>query len=227
MRMVGNLICQDGVDEIRRCLESVAPLVDEYYVCDGGSTDGTWELLNEYKDAYNLTLFQNEYKGQGKQRNFLLDKTPKDCWVLNIDCDEQINSQMFYQLNNFLDRVTPELYTDPKRELVLTVSVNCINLVKDINHYDASRVSNFATKLFYNDRNAHFTDTYHMTICYDDDFHDYTNSLHAPMTWAIRHYAYLDPERLANKKVNDRSYKDSEFNPDNWEIRKLPRAWRY
>lgn len=222
----GNLICQNAISEIRRCIESVAPLVDEYFICDGGSTDGTWELLNEWKDIYNLTLFQNPYKDQGEQRNFLLDKTPKDAWILNLDQDERLNSAMAMELRMFIDMIDPELYTTPERELVFTISITNINLVKDLVHYDSNNINIFATKLFYNDRNLHFTPGYHTTICYEDEKRMISNSLPAPKRWVIKHYAYLDPVRIKTSSKNKkRVYTGEEWNEKNWNPTDLPLIW--
>ena len=60
MEVNGSLICQNAMPDIVRCIESVAPLVKDYYICDGGSTDGTWEWLNKYKDVYSLKLFKHK-----------------------------------------------------------------------------------------------------------------------------------------------------------------------
>ena len=104
--IVGTLICQNGISEIRRCIESVYPVVSQYYVMDGGSTDGTWELLNKYKDIYNLTLYQYPYDGNGEQRNRLLAYVPKDVWVVNIDQDEALNNSIQRELPNFITKIS-------------------------------------------------------------------------------------------------------------------------
>lgn len=227
MKIVGNLICQNGISEIRRCIESVAPVVDEYFVCDGGSDDGTWELLNEWKDVYNLKLYQRKYDDQGKQRNFLLSKAPKDSWVVSLDQDEQLNHQMQRELRDFIGRITPKAYDDPQRKLPLTISVNNINLVSSLMHFDMDNVKVFATKVFYNDKNLHFIEGYHTTICYDDSFPpEYTNAVPAPQSWVIKHYAYLNPERLNSHKDNKRVYNKGEFDPKSWKIHTLPEIWR-
>jgi glycosyltransferase involved in cell wall biosynthesis len=114
-KIYGSLICQNGVAEIARCIESVYPVVDEYFVMDGGSTDGTWEWLNKWKGVYNLTIFQHPYKDQGEQRNLLLKKIPKGVWVVNIDQDERLGLTIQCELKNFIARIREDVYTDPKR----------------------------------------------------------------------------------------------------------------
>ena len=86
----GNLIVQNGLPDLLRAIESIYPICDKIYVCDGGSTDGTWEWLQNVKDIYNLELYQHKFESMVKQRNWLLKKTPIDSWIISLDQDEEI-----------------------------------------------------------------------------------------------------------------------------------------
>jgi len=216
----GTLICQNAISEIRRCIESVRPVVDEYYVMDGGSTDGTWEMLNDYKDVYGLTLFQSKYEDQGAQRNKLRSKLPKNIWVVNLDQDEELNMAARKELRQFLNRVQVT-----QHDLPLTLAIKNINLVKDMFHYDASLVSYFATKIFYYDKNLHFTPGYHMSIHYFDNEQN-INSIPCPEDFVIKHYAWLDKKRRETAgKDNKRAYGGEEGLESSWDIRELPEEW--
>jgi glycosyltransferase involved in cell wall biosynthesis len=46
--LYGNIICQNGVAEILRAIESIARICDKIYVMDGGSTDGTLESTQKF-----------------------------------------------------------------------------------------------------------------------------------------------------------------------------------
>lgn len=222
-RVYGSLICQDGLPDILRCIESVAPLVEEFFVMDGGSKDGTWEWLNKYKGVYNLTLFQHEYDEQGAQRNRLLSKMPKGIWIINIDQDEEIKAPGF---SKYLGKISPDLIAGKGRDLPLTLRFPAINLVDDLLHYNDNKLMFFATKCFYNDRNLHFTPGYHMSIVYFETEQN-TNAVPVPPEWVIKHYAYLDSDRIA-KSASDpkRYYLPEEWDRKKWKIVGLPERWQ-
>ena len=49
-----SMIVKDEAPNIERCLESVAPYIDYYIICDTGSTDNTKEIIKTFfdKSAY-------------------------------------------------------------------------------------------------------------------------------------------------------------------------------
>lgn len=207
--VVGNVICKNGIHEILRCIESVYPLVDKIYIADSYSTDGTWELLNKYKEVYNLELFQNQYEDMEQQRNWLLEKTPKDCWVISIDQDEKLEAD-----RGFIERIAIE-----EHEVPITIGIPFFNLSGDILHHSEDEIRVNVNKVFYNDKNLHFTGKYHSLITYNGDPHYIV--IAPPNNWRVLHYAWLDPERLENisKEVKEgkRDYKEFEegFNKNN------------
>lgn len=223
VKIYGMMIVQNGIPDILRSVESVAPNVDEFYIMDGGSTDGTWEWLVKYKEVYHLTLFRHVYDEQGAQRNRLLSKIPKGVWVIDIDQDEEIKCS---GVKEFLSRISPSMIAGVDRDLVLDLRIPCINLVDDTKHYDDNKVMFFGTKFFYNDRNLHFTPGYHMSLCYYETEYN-ANSVLVPEDWVIKHYAYLDKDRI-EKSANDpkRHYDKSEWDRNNWKIVELPEIWK-
>jgi len=222
-RIFGTLICQNAIPDIIRSIESVAPYVEEYFIMDGGSKDGTWEWLNKYKDVYHLTLFQHPYDDQGMQRNRLISKIPKNVWCLNIDQDEQI---LCPGLQEYVDSISLDVIAGRGRDLPLTLRIPCINLVDDLLHYNDNTMMFMATKFFYNDKNLHFTPGYHMSICYYEGEQN-ANMIPVPEEWIIKHYAYLDNERLEkSSKDPKRYYLPEEWDRNNWKVTNLPAKWK-
>lgn len=219
----GTIIVQNALPDLLRCVESIYPHVDHIYIMDGGSTDGTVEWINKWKDVYGITLFQHPYDDQGDQRNRLLSEIPKGSWCLNIDQDEEVKCEGF---RDFLNRISNDLEFGVGRDLPLTIAFPCINLVKDLKHYDQDNLHYFATKCFYNDRNVHFTHGYHMSICYFDTEQN-VNAIPSPKDWVVKHYAYLDKDRIERShKDAKRSYKENEFDSRNWKIIDLKEEWK-
>jgi glycosyltransferase involved in cell wall biosynthesis len=218
MKIVANLICQNGAHEILRSIESVAPFVDEFYVMDGGSTDGTLDILNRYKDTYGLTIFEHPYEKMDSQRNELLKHTPKDCWVVSIDQDEKLNFLAMTQMREFLGSISPKLYTDEDRKSPLCIGIPFINFVHKFPRRDRTWMSRVTEKIFYNDRNLHFNRWYHTYLVYKDG--DTENSMiSAPSGWAVLHYAFLDKKRVDEAKDDIKSGK-RDYKLKDWNTKK-------
>lgn len=78
---------------LKSCLESVAKQKYENYehiIVDGQSTDGTYEILLEYKKEHqdkDIRLFQREAKGIYDAVNFALDKS-EGSWINILHSDD-------------------------------------------------------------------------------------------------------------------------------------------
>jgi len=88
---------------IRRCIESLLPVVDHIYVMDSYSTDTTLKILAEYPS---VTVSDNKFINYSSQFNHALDffKINSD-WVIRIDADEYLDDE----LAHFLKKTTPTL----------------------------------------------------------------------------------------------------------------------
>ena len=83
---------------LRACLDSVKDF-DEILVCDMYSEDRTLEIAEEY----GAKIFMHEKTGYVEPaRNFVISKAEND-WVLVVDSDETITSELREFLYNFLE----------------------------------------------------------------------------------------------------------------------------
>ena len=76
-------------DNIRRCLESVAPFSSEIIVVDSGSSDRTVEIANEFT----ANVVHQKWLGYGRQKQFALSLTSHQ-HVLSIDADEEVSADL-------------------------------------------------------------------------------------------------------------------------------------
>ena len=80
-----------------RCLDSIPKRDDvEIIVCDDGSTDNTWNVLQEYKKNHNIRLYKNEInKGVSYTLNRLMD-------LANGEYFELMGSDDYFYTDNFV-----------------------------------------------------------------------------------------------------------------------------
>lgn len=83
------IIAQNEADRIVAAIRSVRDWVDEIVVVDSGSTDGTGTLAT----TQGARVIHNVWPGFGQQKRFAEDQCRND-WLLNIDADEVITSEL-------------------------------------------------------------------------------------------------------------------------------------
>jgi glycosyltransferase involved in cell wall biosynthesis len=93
-----NIFCvctvRDEVDVVGYCLDAALNWARAVYVCDNGSTDGTWELLQDYARRFpqivlverELGPYRNSLRGEMANR-FLAEARAGDWWC-RLDADE-------------------------------------------------------------------------------------------------------------------------------------------
>lgn len=84
-----NMIVKNETRVIRRCLESVKPLIDYWVIVDTGSTDGTQAMIKDFMKDVPGELHERAWVDFAHNRNQALDfaKNKAD-YVLIIDADE-------------------------------------------------------------------------------------------------------------------------------------------
>lgn len=139
-------MCQNEIGRLPKLIEAL-DFIDEIYIVDGDSTDGTIEFLETIPK---VKLFHNKWNGNhAEQRNFILDKTPNESWVLQIDCDELPTIPLRENLREVLNsEEVKNILDNYKENQIPVIWLRSINLVKDINHYDENSLYELM-KVFY------------------------------------------------------------------------------
>lgn len=74
---------------IRRCLESLVPVVDEVVVVDSFSDDATKEICSEFQ----VNFFSHPWEGYVATKNYANNLASNDL-ILSIDADEALSEQL-------------------------------------------------------------------------------------------------------------------------------------
>ena len=88
-----SMIVKDESHIIMECLESVAPHIDYWCICDTGSTDGTQEIIKKFFEEKGIPgeLHETEWKNFGHNRTEALDLCKdKSEYIFMIDADDHL-----------------------------------------------------------------------------------------------------------------------------------------
>lgn len=90
------LIVKNEARHLAECLATVS-WAKEIIVIDSGSTDDTVPIANQWATRVEVM----DWPGFGRQKNRALDLATCD-WVLSIDADERVTSELAVEIRNFL-----------------------------------------------------------------------------------------------------------------------------
>lgn len=88
-----NMIVKNESKIIERLLQTVAPIIDTYCICDTGSTDDTKELIRAFFDARGIKgeVFEEPFQNFGHNRSVALKRADKWAdYVLLLDADMKL-----------------------------------------------------------------------------------------------------------------------------------------
>ncbi len=93
----GFVICHNEEDDIYDCLKSIG-FCDELVVVDSGSTDKTLEIAKEF----GAKIHHRCWTGFKDQKQYGLDLCSNK-WVINLDADERVSSELKEEILNILE----------------------------------------------------------------------------------------------------------------------------
>ncbi len=96
------MIVKDEEENLEKCLNSIAEVVDEIIIVDTGSTDGTVDIAEEYTN--NIYYYKWDFDFS-KARNFSFKKASKE-FIFWLDADDIVlkdDLQKFKELKELLD----------------------------------------------------------------------------------------------------------------------------
>jgi glycosyltransferase involved in cell wall biosynthesis len=106
MRLVAVILTYNEEKHLARCIDSLVGLVDDTFVVDCFSTDATVQIAR----AHNVQLLQREWINHSTQFNWALTKIPSDTdWVLRIDADEIVSSELWNEIKSSLASVDQDI----------------------------------------------------------------------------------------------------------------------
>ena len=101
------IIVKDEADFLRRCLESVKPIVDEIIMVDTGSKDNTIEIAKSFGAKVIKQKWNNNFS---EARNISLKHATKD-WILVLDADETISKKDLKKIKELLDKAEYDAFS--------------------------------------------------------------------------------------------------------------------
>jgi glycosyltransferase involved in cell wall biosynthesis len=103
MNQVGKTVClcmivKNEHHVLRRCLESVRPLINHWVIVDTGSTDGTQNLIRDYFQDMPGTLVERTWNnfGHNRSESLALARDRAD-YLLTLDADEYLKIDAGFQ----------------------------------------------------------------------------------------------------------------------------------
>ena len=109
-----NMIVKNESKVIRRMLQSVHTLIDEYCICDTGSTDNTKEIIETYFQEKGIPgkVIEEPFRDFGYNRTYALDacKEIDADYILLMDADMVLWKESTFNISKFKQSLTEADY---------------------------------------------------------------------------------------------------------------------
>jgi tetratricopeptide (TPR) repeat protein len=175
------MIVKDEEEMLPRCLEAVAPAVDEMVIVDTGSSDRTIEIAR----SFGARVIEHPWTGDfSEARNISLEAATGD-WFLYLDADEVLVPEDAAKIRDLLGRTWREAFF-----------VNETNFTGREEH--GSAVTHSTLRIFRNRPEYRFTGRLHEQIA--DKLPTFASERMAQSTIRVDHFGYLGVVRDARGK---------------------------
>ena len=143
---------KDEADWIKSSVESIKRIADEIVIVDNGSTDGTYEFLEEIgsKEKGLIKLWQRRDLDYCDLSNFALKNTSFR-WIFKWDGDMIAHTSGEYDIAKLRNRI---LSLNPKRYYVIYLSF--INLSGDLCHQNPNEMVHIEEYIYTYSNSAHY-----------------------------------------------------------------------
>lgn len=108
------IITKNEERHLDETITSCVDLVNEVIIVDSGSTDSTAQIALKH----NVSLYYNEFLGFGLQKKFAVSMARNE-WVLCLDADEKLSSELRKNIKKELDNPQFDAYTLTRRNKFL------------------------------------------------------------------------------------------------------------
>jgi len=113
-RISACMLTKNEEENIERCLQNIAPYVDEIVIVDGFSEDRTVEIARKYTDK----IYQKEFSGSfAVERNYSIEKSTGE-WVFIMDADEVCEKSLLGKLRELTNQNKYDAYSFIRKDVM-------------------------------------------------------------------------------------------------------------
>ena len=141
------IIGLNEADFIALTIRSIRDSVDEIIYVDGGSTDGTQEIVEQEGQGKAKVFYKKWRENWGMQRNYALSRATCD-YVFQIDADEVLDDDP-YKLRG----LTEQAYSN--------FDVQYVHFIRDFGHIDAAEAIHIGINRLFLRQNTHYVNRMH------------------------------------------------------------------
>ncbi len=103
----GLILTKNNERTIADCILAITPLIDELIIIDDFSSDRTLEIIR--REFPSVKIFQKKLIRFDEQRNYAISLA-KNNWLLMIDSDEIISSELAWSISNITEDSKTDAY---------------------------------------------------------------------------------------------------------------------